>query len=210
MEHHFYLPVVLAFVNVTEALDIDALFALGARGIMGLAFDEPLDVSPIRFYLGQAYGNDTTKTLGHSPIVNLFMQRPDISNSFDVQLDRMHDLDEESTGTLLIAEHLPEFANITSQPKLPRISDGRWGIPCDGMKVNRQSFQFNKSSVEAAPAGKITVVLDTGYTFPPLPPRAVDAIYSSVPGAYKLNQSIESSDWLVPCDATPNVTFGFG
>lgn len=131
-----------------------------------------------------------------------------MSNSFDVRLDRSSDLDDTSTGTFLISEHLDEFKNITSQPKLPRQAVGRWSVPLDGMAVNGKAFKFNKSSISTVPAGKIAAVLDTGFSFPPLPSAAVDAIYSTIPGAIKFSDQVPQ--WVVPCDAGTNVTFTFG
>lgn len=76
------------------------------------------------------------------------------------------------------------------------------------MSVNGQAFTFGPSSISTVPAGKIAVLLDTGYSFPPLPPDAVDAIYSTIPGAVKFSD--QSPQWIVPCDAATNVTFTLG
>lgn len=174
---------------------------------MGIAFEDA-DFSPVNFFIEQAFGNSST--LGHSPIANIFAQNPNISNSFDVYLSRTNDLDDTNTGTFLIAEHLDQFISVTNEPRLPRVTEGRWSVPCDGMKVNGQSFAFNKSSVAGVAEGSIAVVLDSGFTDPPLPPAAVDAIYSTIPGAINLNNTDSTPNWLIPCDGTTNLTFSFG
>ena len=63
------------------------------------------------------------------------------------------------------------------------MSDQHWSIVMDAMKVNGQAFSFNKSRISGTPSGKIVAALDTGFSFPPLPAAAVDAIYSTIPGA---------------------------
>lgn len=193
-----------AFINASSAQDF-AFFDQGAVGIMGLAFDDT-NLSPINFEIQQAYGNGST--LGRTPITNIFAQNPDAPNSFDVRLDRSGDLDDTSSGTLIISDHDPDFSDITSQTQLPRQALGRWSVPLDGMAVNSEPFTFNASSIDTVPAGKIAVLLDTGFTFPPLPPLAVDYIYGSIPGAVKFSDSVPQ--WIVPCDGATNLTFTLG
>ena len=56
-------------------------------------------------------------------------------------------------------------------------------------------------------SGKIVAALDTGFSFPPLPAAAVDAIYGSIPGAkFDRNGAV----WIVPCTAATNLSFVFG
>lgn len=174
-------------------------------GIMGLAFDD-INLSPINNAIQTAYGNGST--LGLTPISQIFLQNPDASNSFDIRLDRTGDLDETASGTLLISEHDPEFANITNQPRLPRQVDGRWVIQLDGMSVNGESATFNSSLISNIPDGKLGMLMDSGFSFPPLPPALIDMIYSSIPGAVKLSDSFPQ--WIVPCDGATNLTFTLG
>ena len=120
------------------------MFKQGSVGIIGLSFDNAI-ASPINAEIEKAFG--TESTLGRSPLANLFAQNPDLPNSFDVRLDRSSDLEDVSTGTFLISEHLEEFAQITSQPKLQRVADRRWSITLDKMTVNGYQFSFPQSSM---------------------------------------------------------------
>ena len=172
---------------------------------MGLAFND-VELSPINNGIQGAYGNGST--LGFAPISRIFAQNPTASNSFDIRLDRTGDLDETSTGSLLISEHDPDFSNITSQPRLPRQVDGRWVIQLDGISVNGQQAVFNASSISTIPSGKLGMLMDTGFSFPPLPPALIDMIYGSIPGAVKFSDQLPQ--WIVPCDGTTNLTFTIG
>ncbi|KAL0959067.1 hypothetical protein HGRIS_014367 [Hohenbuehelia grisea] len=80
----------------------------------------------------------------------------------------------------------------------------------NGFSVNGRSFPL-ASGVPSVPTGKALVVLDTGFSLPPIPEPMVDYIYGSIPGAVKLPRS-NSSDtlWLVPCRGTTNLTFAIG
>lgn len=78
----------------------------------------------------------------------------------------------------------------------------------DGMTVNGQVIPLSASGTTVAQSGQLVMLLDTGYSLPPLPQSLVDAIYSTVPGAV---QSTEYSglQWLLPCTSATNVTFQF-
>ena len=76
----------------------------------------------------------------------------------------------------------------------------------DAMKVNGQAFSFNKSRISGTPSGKIVAALDTGFSFPPLPAAAVDAIYGSIEGAV---YNSDYGTYFVPCTSGTNLTFTF-
>ena len=120
------------------------------------------------------------------------------------------DQEETVAGTFLIGEHLDGFEDITNQPKLFKKFIDRWTVEMDGMSVNGQPFAFAPSSVSGVAPGKVAAVLDTGFSLPPIPPAAVDAIYSTIPGAVNVTAPDVSFQWLVPCTATTNVTFTLG
>lgn len=111
-------------------------------------------------------------------------------------------------GTFLVGEHDANFQDVTSAPQLPVVSPGdRWAVVLDAMNINGAPFTFDKSSVPGTPDGKVVALLDTGYSFPPLPPAAVDAIYSSIPGAVR-DPSL-GFPWVVPCNASLKLSFVF-
>ncbi|KAI0666611.1 aspartic peptidase domain-containing protein [Trametes maxima] len=192
-----------AFVNATELTGLDAQIASGIDGYLGMSFD----VSSIFGTIQQSWGNQSASTLGRSFITNLFAQNESLPNSFDLQLGRIDTMDAAGTGTFTISEHSSEFGDVTDAPKLPRVAAGRWSVVMDEMRINGERFSFNKSSVPGVPEGKVAALLDSGFSLPPLPPAAVDAIYTSIPGSvfYRTQGA-----YLVPCNSSTMLSFVFG
>ena len=189
-----------AFLNATELQDFDLT---SFDGIMGMAFD----IASIYGTVQEAWGTDAANSLARSPMTALFAQDPSLPNNFDVQLARSTELDDIAEGAFVISSHATGYENVTSTPKLPRVAPEHWSVVVDAMLVNGQNFTFNQSRIDGVPTGSIVAALDTGFSFPPLPPAAVDAIYGSIPGA--LYDQI-SQVWLVPCNGSTNLTFVFG
>lgn len=202
----FIDDIFLAFINATVAEGFDFVDE-GISGILGMAFDD-LRISVVNGLLEQSYGLDTP--LAHTPILNIFNQNPSTPNFFDIRLDRIGDLDDTSTGTFLIGEHLPGFEQVSQQPQLPRVILSRWGVALDGMSVNGQAITLPPSVIpEMKSQGKLGVMLDSGYSYPPLPPVLVDAIYTQVPGALSI-ANLDPVQYILPCTAAINVSFTFG
>jgi len=123
---------------------------------------------------------------------------------------------------MTISEILPEFQNISNQPRLPvsilrsNISfdqhflvllDPDGIIGPDGKAIKTTS---NASFAPPHNQSQLQVVFDTGFTFPQLPEYVVNAIYSGAKGA-QLNQvSSGVTLWTVDCEAEINVTFKIG
>ena len=65
--------------------------------------------------------------------------------------------------------------------------------------------------VSGVPNGKITAVLDSGFSLPLLPPEAVSFIYARIPG-FVLMDGIDSYgiQWVVPCMGVADLSFTFG
>lgn len=170
---------------------------------MGISFNAP---SAVLNTLAQSVGSDTALQIGSTPMPNLFSQQPNLPDSFDVSLTRADELGDVAQGTFLIGEHDENFQNVAGAPQLTSVSGDHWSVVLDAMKVNGQAFQFNASRIQGVPAGKVAAVLDTGFSFPPLPAPAVDAIYSSIPGAvFDTDQSV----WIVPCNESTQLSFVF-
>ena len=53
----------------------------------------------------------------------------------------------------------------------------------DVMLIDGQTFAFNRSCIDGIPSSTVVAMLDSGYSYPPLPPPAVDAIYGGILGA---------------------------
>lgn len=177
-------------------------FNVAVDGIMGMAFD----VSFIFAGISSAWGRESASALGRSFITNLFAENSSLPNNFDISLGR-EDAVEDGSGTFIISGHAPSFVNVTEAPQLPRIGTDRWTFAVDEMRVNGESVPFNKSSVAAAPDGKLVALLDTGFSFPPLPRAAVDAIYNTIPGSVF---SVVNNGYYVPCNSTTMISFFLG
>lgn len=198
-----------AFLNVSSASDFDLIFGDGIVGILGLSFDYDSNVDiecDIRWGFNQS--------LCGSFLTNLFAQNETLSNFITVQLSRADDPQASADGVFTISEHDPQFANITNQPQLPRfpnynnLSDApRWSAVVDGMSINGEPFAFDTSSVPGVPSGSVVSMFDTGYTYPPIHEDAVNAIYSSIEGAY-FDQS--SGLWITPCNQSTTLEFQMG
>ncbi|KAH9945767.1 aspartic peptidase domain-containing protein [Amylocystis lapponica] len=198
-----------AFLNVTEEKDFDLILGDNIFGILGLAFDYDSNVD---IELEVQWG--TNQTLGRTFLSNVFAQNSSSPNMITILLGRASDPEYNTEGVFTIGEYDPELADVANQPQLQRYPNynnistpPRWSVVMDGMTVNGQAFSFNTSGVPGVPAGAQVAILDTGYTFPPIPGPAVDFIYSSIDGAY-FDES--SGLWIVPCENSTTLEFQFG
>lgn len=190
-----------AFLLATETQN----FAAYGDGILGLGFN---GYSTVYNTLVRTYGAQFAAQTGNTPATALFAQQPSLPRIVDIQLSREDELRDITHGTFLVGEHDANFQDVASAPQLPVVSPGnRWAVVLDAMNINGAPFTFNKSSVPGTPDGKVVALLDTGYSFPPLPPAAVDAIYSSIPGAVR-DPSL-GFPWVVPCNASLKLSFVF-
>ncbi|PCH36226.1 acid protease [Wolfiporia cocos MD-104 SS10] len=196
-----------AFINATNATDFGTIFGDNVRGILGLSFDLG---STVAVEIAINYNS----SIGRSFISNLFAQNESMPHLFTVQLGRTSDPEYVTEGIFTIGEYVNELAAVAEQPQLPRFPNSddvntppRWSTVMSGMTVNGQPFQFNASGVPGTPNGSVVAVLDTGFTFPPIPAAAVDFIYSSIEGATFDNSS---GFWIVPCENSTQLEFQFG
>nr|VWO98982.1 Mannitol 1-phosphate dehydrogenase [Ganoderma boninense] len=199
----FYVPS-QAFVDVSETMDMGS----GSQGILGMAFDN----TAIYDVITMAWGQQAADGLGGAFITNVFSQNNSLPNSFDLELGRVTFEDLAGTSTFTIGEHAPGFENVTQAPKLPRVDENHWTLALDEMRIDGKPFAFNKSIVPSAPEGKVLAVLDSGFSFPPLPTAAANAIYGTIPGAVLYQSSVEIiNSWIIPCDFVPvDLSFTFG
>ncbi|EIW57421.1 acid protease [Trametes versicolor FP-101664 SS1] len=190
-----------AFLDVTQTQD----FGNSQDGIIGMSFNAP---SAVLDSLAKAFGQDAAAAIGGTPMPALFAQQPDLQKSFDVVLGRADGLGDPAQGTFLIGAHDETFnQQVSAAPQLTSVSGDHWSAVLDSMNINGKPFQFNASRIQGVPEGKVAAVLDTGFSFPPLPAPAVDAIYSTIEGAvFDRNHSF----WIVPCTASANLSFVFG
>ncbi|TFK24926.1 acid protease [Coprinopsis marcescibilis] len=147
---------------------------------------------------------------------NIFNNADLDRNYITVLLDRKKDPSDPFQGQMTISEIIPEFANITSAPKLDvdtvmRLlkSDQHWQALTDkdngiiGPDGNPIKL---KSIVPGAPDEQMVAVIDTGFTFSQVPREVADQIYGRVKGAA---YDAKNEWWLVPCGQYLNISFNF-
>ncbi|TFY80038.1 hypothetical protein EWM64_g3974 [Hericium alpestre] len=189
-----------AFLNVNKTVNLD-FGAANIDGIIGLAFDAN---SQIDNRIQNAWGNDTT--LGRTVMSHLFAQDPFAPNFITFLLGREGDLDDIHNGVFTVSEYQEGLETVQNSTHIPRFPPQShfWSVLLDEMHVNGQAVPLN-SSVPDTPSGKAVVVLDSGFTQPPLPQLMVHAIYSSMPEAF-----LYDGTWFMPCNSSVNLTFTFG
>ena len=118
---------------------------------------------------------------GDPPMDRIFSQNTSIPNFISVLLSRPNDTHETYTGEMTISEILPEFQNISNQPKVPvsvlqsNISfDQHFSLLLDpdgiiGPDGNAIKTTSNASFAPSHNQSQLQVVLDTGFSFPQLP-----------------------------------------
>ncbi len=145
--------------------------------------------------------------MGNTPMPALFAQNANTSHFFDVQLGRTSELEPTASGVFTIGSHNTAFQNVSNAPQLPSAAPNHWSPVLDAMNVNGKAFAFNTSRIAGVPTGKVVAALDTGTSLSPLPAPAVDAIYSTIPGA---EFDDVSTNWFVPCNGSTTLSFIFG
>ena len=128
----------------------------------------------------------------------------------------MHVTEVHRRGQWTIAEVVPGFENITSQPKLDIVTvpgltdfDQHWQMYTDkngiiGPDGNPIEYE---SIVHKAPDGELVAVIDSGFTLPQVPRSVSDAIYGRVQGA---EWNTENEVWTIPCGQLLNISLKFG
>jgi hypothetical protein len=152
---------------------------------------------------------------GDTPLNRIFSQNKTTQNYISLLLDRSNDPHEDFTGQMTISELVPQFANISSQPKLDVMEvrkltqrDQHWEVMLDHDGLLGPDGQvIPYKTIVHGTDGRLVAVLDSGFTFPQVPRTVSDAIYGRVPGA---EFDTKSQMWLIPCDIEVNLTFVFG
>ena len=111
----------------------------------------------------------------------IFSQNTSIPNFISVLLSRPNDTEEAYTGEVTISEILPEFQNISNQPKVSvsvlesKISaDQHFSVLLDpdgiiGPDGNAIKTTSNTSLAPSHNQSQLQVFFDTGYSLPQLP-----------------------------------------
>ncbi|EIW59384.1 acid protease [Trametes versicolor FP-101664 SS1] len=180
--------------------------------------------------LGPNTGSEVKAAIGASnsagdPVLDrIFRQNTSTPNYITFLLGRIRDPTDPPNGDLTVGELIPGYESVTSQPKLSvstvaksNSGNQHWQILLDadgiiGPAGNNVIDQYNvETAVDSTSNDKqLTVVVDTGYSLPQVPPRVAEAFYANVPGAQLVNvASLDGQIWQLPCDKEVNVTFKF-
>ncbi|EJU05521.1 acid protease [Dacryopinax primogenitus] len=189
------------------------------QGLLGLGMSSG---SVLHKIYQQTLTTDTSgmlnPTWGDALLDRIFQQNPSTSNFMSFTLARDMDTAETSViavGNFTLSELVPGMENITTMPKLPVITPPQgqtdlqhWTVAVDGIMANDVAFTLPQSVVAGAAAGSMVAVLDSGFTFPQVPPSVAQAFYGSIPGAVLSNASGVIA-WTFPCKAQVNASFMF-
>ncbi|KAH9065115.1 acid protease [Lactarius deliciosus] len=159
---------------------------------------------------------------GDTPLDRIFRQNLTTPNYLTVLLNRPSDTAEKYAGAMTIGEVLPQYSNITNQPKVPVSSlqgglfaqDQHWSIVLDSNGIIGPDGKAIKvtSNAPFAPihdVNQLVAIIDTGFTLPQVPSEVARALYSGAKGA-KLLSSSSGDIWVIDCDAEINATFLIG
>lgn len=197
-----------AFIQVPSGGD-----APDGTGLIGLG---PNAGSQVRDALNDLPAGDT-------PLDRIFGQNLTTPNYLTVLLNRPNDTAENYTGAMTIGEVLPQYSNISNQPKVSVsvlqsniAQDQHWSIVLDDNGIigpNGKAIQVVSNATEAPLhyENQLVAIIDTGFSLPQVPSDVAHALYSGAKGAKLTNvQSLGGDIWVIDCDAEVNATFLIG
>jgi len=164
-----------------------------------------------------AFDSDTE---GNTVLDSIFIQNTSTSNYITLLLGRLDDPSQSFLGDLTVGELLPNYTNVTSQPKLPvttvAISDDanqhfQILLDADGF-IGPDGNPIPITSVVSSTSNKkqATVVIDSGFSLPQVPASVAKAIYGQFTDAELVNDPSLGSIWILPCSQEVNITLKFG
>ncbi|KAI9466600.1 aspartic peptidase domain-containing protein [Lactarius psammicola] len=160
---------------------------------------------------------------GDTPLDRIFRQNLTTPNYLTVLLNRPNDTAETYTGAMTIGEVLPQYSNISNQPRVPVSAlqssfaqNQHWSIILDSNGIigpDGKAIQVTSNATLAPThdASQLVAIIDTGFTLPQVPSEVARAMYSGAKGAKLTNVESFSGDiWVIDCDAEVNATFLIG
>ncbi|KAJ6584097.1 aspartic peptidase domain-containing protein [Mycena vulgaris] len=157
---------------------------------------------------------------GNTVLDSLFIQNTSTPNFITFLLGRLNDPTDVFPGDITVGELLPNYTDVTNQPKLPVtdvsisnranqhfqiLLDANGFIGPDGSSIPISSQVSSTSNRKQA-----TVVIDTGFSLPQVPSSVAKAVYSRFDGAELVKDPSLGNVWIVPCTQEVNVTLKFG
>jgi len=159
------------------------------------------------------------RAAGNTPLDNIFLQNTSTPNFITVLLGRADEPTNPFPGDLTVGQTLPQYDNVTSQPKLPVTSNPlgdsgnqHWQVLLDtqGAFINGVNIPMNTVVASTSNPNQATAVFDSGFSLPQVPKAVADAFYENVKGALFTNVVGLGKAWTLPCSAEVNISFSFG
>ncbi|KAG8744152.1 hypothetical protein FRC10_010721 [Ceratobasidium sp. 414] len=199
-----------SFLKVQSHEDQPMIDGHLSAGILGLGFDSTSHISD---YVRGAYSG---ATWGRGIMANIFDANPATPKHIAFRLDRLYDDNKTDTGSFDIGTFAPGFEAVNDTAPVPifSVDSGRlgyWSVLLDDVGINGVNQTLNSTvsfGNTKPPRGKLSALLDTGYSSPQLTDDIFHALYSSMGGV--LVQDGTNSSYAVPCMAESKFTFYMG
>ncbi|KAG9089483.1 hypothetical protein FS749_001300 [Ceratobasidium sp. UAMH 11750] len=195
---------------ITDEEDMSLIESNLTNGLLGLGFDTLSQIANTVAQTGPG------QTWGRTLLSNIFISDPTTPNHIAFRLDRTDDGNTTDVGAFDIGTFAQGLEAINNTAEIPIFSSSAqanlyWNILCDGVTFNGKP-QPLKSTVnggtQTPPAGKVAVVLDTGYSLPQLSPELAHTIYTAMGGV--LWEDGSNTTYAVPCMAEAQLVFSIG
>ena len=172
-------------------------------GLIGLG---PNTGSNIRSALNNSAAGDT-------PLDNIFRQNLTTPNYVTFLLDRQNDKGQKYPGAMTIAEVLPQYSNISNQPKVPVTvlqssiaTNQHWSILLDkdgiiGPDGNVIKITSNATAAPTHDSTQLVAVFDTGFTLPQVPRCVSQTFFFSK----KKKESLRQAYGILQCSCKRHV-----
>ncbi|QRV98205.1 aspartyl protease [Ceratobasidium sp. AG-Ba] len=195
---------------VQDQEDMSLIEANLTNGLLGLGFDTLSQIA------NTVNGATAGQTWGRTILSNIFISDPTTPNHIAFRLDRTDDGNTTDVGAFDVGTFASGLEAINNTAEIPIFSSSSqanlyWNVLVDGVTLNGKA-QTLKSTVnggtQTPPAGKVSAVLDTGYSLPQLSPDLAHAIYTAMGGT--LVEDGTNTTYAVPCMAEAQLAFSIG
>ncbi|CAE6415017.1 unnamed protein product [Rhizoctonia solani] len=194
---------------IEQEKDMSLIEANLTNGLLGLGFDTLSSIA-------NTVAKNTQQSWGRTLLSNIFTSDPTTPNHIAFRLDRHDDGNNTDVGAFDVGTFAAGFEAVNNTAAIPIFSSSAqqnlyWNVLVDGVTLNGKP-QTLKSTVnggtQTPPAGKVSAVLDTGYSLPQLSPELARSIYSSMGGV--LVEDGTNTTYAVPCMAEAQLVFTIG
>ncbi|CEL56532.1 putative aspartic-type endopeptidase CTSD OS=Arthroderma benhamiae (strain ATCC MYA-4681 / CBS 112371) GN=CTSD PE=3 SV=1 [Rhizoctonia solani AG-1 IB] len=198
-----------AVLLVEQQKEMSLIEANLTNGLLGLGFDTLSSIS-------NTVVQRTQQTWGRTLLSNIFISDPTTPNHIAFRLDRHDDGNSTDVGAFDVGTFASGFESVNNTAEIPIFSSSTqanlyWNILVDGVTLNGKAQTLQSTvngGTQAPPAGKVSAVLDTGYSLPQLSPQLAHDIYSAMGGV--LVDDGTNTTYAVPCMAEAQLVFSIG